>query len=400
MTVPGQNPPFADVPRAVLRLRPDNLVERPWGGVRLFDFKRLGAPPPGRLFGESFEVAADPEDPEAAAHPSVVVMPDGSAALLVDLLRAAPEAILGRKHATAHGPRIPLLPKFLDVREILSVQTHPPGNPEAYVIIRADPGATIRLGFRHDVDLAGFGEQLRAGRRAQERLLALVPDPTRLQARLGPWLATQPESASALARDLAPGAALRVEPLLRELAKICRSALDALNKIPVAPGQVILNATPDGHSADVHALGNPEGRGMLMFEVRRTGPTFRLWDHVRVPLRPLDIDRALATVDGRRRDPASFFVVPQSVGPGILRSVDCHAFAAVHLRPRPGARISRPPTQGLRTVHVLSGAVVVDPGSTALGRGESAIIPAALDGYDVVAIDPDSEVLEVSASAR
>jgi hypothetical protein len=191
-----------------------------------------------------------------------------------------------------------------------------------------------------------------------------------------------------------------VEPLLLELAKICRSALDALNEIPVAPGQVIVNATRDGHSADVHALGNPQGRGILLFEVRRTGPTFRLWDHARVPLRPLDIDRALATVDGRRRDPESFFVVPQSMGPGVLRSVDCHAFTAVHLRPRLGARVSRPAMQGLRTVHVLGGAVVVDPGSTALGRGESAIIPAALGGYDVVAIEQDSEVLEVSAPAH
>jgi len=394
-----RNLPFADVARGVLRLRPDNLVERPWGGVRLFDFKRLGVAPPGRFFGESFEVAADPEDPEAAAHPSVVVTPDGGTTSLVDLLRAMPEPILGRRHTAAHGPRILLLPKFLDVREMLSVQTHPPGNPEAYVIIRADPGATIRLGFRHDVDLAAFGERLLAGRVAQERLLALVPDET-LKPRLGSWLATQGESASALARAVAPRDATRVEPLLRELAAIYRLALDALNEIPVAAGQIVFNATPDGRSADVHALGNPRGRGILMFEIRRTGPTFRLWDHARVPLRPLDVERALATIDGRRRDPASFLVVPEPMEPGVLRSVDCHAFAAVHLRPRLGARISRPSIDGLRTVHVLSGTVVVDPGSTTLGCGESAIIPAALGGYDVVAIEENSEVVEVSTPAR
>ncbi len=397
--MPGRTPPFTDVSRGVLRLRPDNLVERPWGGVRLFDFKRLGPPPPGKSFGESFEVAADPDDSEASAHPSAVLMPEGGTISLVDLLRVVPEPILGPRHTASHGPRILLLPKFLDVREMLSVQAHPPGNPEAYVVLHADPGATIRLGFRHDVDLAAFGERLRAGRVAQERLLALVPEAA-LKPRLGPWLATQAESVSALARAIAPREAARVEPLLLELAAIYRLALDALNEIPIAAGQIVFNATPDGRSADVHALGNPQGRAILLFEIRRTGPTFRLWDHARLPLRPLDVDRGLAAIDGRRRDPASFFVIPEPIEPGVLRSVDCHAFAAVHLRPPLGARISRPPADGLRTVHVLSGTVVIDPGSTTLGCGESAIVPAALGGYDVSALEEGSEVVEVSTPAR
>jgi mannose-6-phosphate isomerase class I len=392
-------PAAVDVSRGILRLRPDNLVERPWGGVRLFDFKRLGPAPPGRCFGESFEVAADPGDPEAAAHPSVAVLADGRQVPLVDLLSAMPEAILGSKLAAAHGPRIPLLPKFLDVREMLSVQTHPPGNPEAYVILHADPGATIRLGFRRDVDPAAWGERLRAGRAAQERLLALVPEAV-LTPRLGPWLATQGQSAAALARAVAPREATRVQALLLELAAVHRLALDALNEIPVAAGQVVFNATPDGRSAEVHALGNPEGRAILLFEIRRTGPTFRLWDHGRVPLRALDVERALATIDGRRRDPASFFVVPETTGPGVLRSAHCHAFAAVHLRAPAGARVRRPPADGVRTVHVLGGTVVVSPGSAILGRGESAIVPAALGGYAVQVLEAGSEVVEVSTPAR
>ena len=388
------------VARAVLRLRPDNLVERPWGGVRLFEFKRLGAPPPGRSFGESFEVAADPEDRDAAEHPSVVVTSDGREHRLVDRLRATPEPILGRQHVLSLGPRIPLLPKFLDVREMLSVQTHPPGNPEVYAIIQADPGATIRLGFRHDVDRARFGAQLLAGRRAQEQLLDRVRDVSRLQARLGPWLTTQSESAAAVARGVAPDDARAVESLLLELARVYRLALDALNEIPVSAGQIVLNATPDGRSADVHALGNPEGRGIVLFEIRRTGPTFRLWDHARVPLRPLHVAEALAALSGTGRDPASFIAVPQPIAPGVRRSVDCEAFAAVHLRPPLGARMFRPAADGVRTIHVLSGAVLVDPGSTALRRGESAVVPVALGGYDVAAVEEDSEVVEVSMPAR
>ena len=203
-----------------------------------------------------------------------------------------------------------------------------------------------------------------------------------------------------MARDVAPDDARAVESLLLELARVYRLALDALNEIPVSAGQIVLNATPDGRSADVHALGNPEGRGIVLFEIRRTGPTFRLWDHARVPLRPLHVAEALAALSGRRRDPASFIAVPQPIAPGVWRSVDCEAFAAVHLRPPLGARISRPAADGVRTVHVLSGAVVVDPGSTTLRRGESAVVPVALGGYDVAATEDGSEVVEVSMPAR
>ena len=58
----------------------------------------------------------------------------------------------GADFVARHGKRWPLLPKTLAVAELLSVQAHPPGNTEVYVIIAADAGATIRLGFKTDVD--------------------------------------------------------------------------------------------------------------------------------------------------------------------------------------------------------------------------------------------------------
>ena len=45
--------------------------------------------------------------------------------------------------------------------------------------------------------------------------------------------------------------------------------------------------------AEVHALGNPEGREILALEIRRPGPTFRAWDNVRFPVRDVDVDAAL-----------------------------------------------------------------------------------------------------------
>ena len=90
----------------------------------------------------------------------------------------------------------------------------------------------------------------------------------------------------------------------------------------------------------------------------------------------------------------------EPIEPGILRVIDGPAFGAVLLRPRRGAHIVRPAAEHIRTVHVLSGAVLVDPGSVTLRRGESAVIPAALGGYTVAASEENSEVAEVSLPAR
>ena len=97
--------------------------------------------------------------------------------------------------------------------------------------------------------------------------------------------------------------------------------------------------------------------------------------------------------------PASFIAATEPIGPGIARLVDGPAFAAVMLRPLRGTRILRPATDEVRTVHVLSGAVVIDPGSVTLRRGESALVPVALGSYAVAASE-DSDVAELSMPAR
>jgi hypothetical protein len=57
----------------------DNLVERPWGGSRMREFKRLAPPARGAApVGESFEIAADDGDDEARLHPSLLTLDDGS----------------------------------------------------------------------------------------------------------------------------------------------------------------------------------------------------------------------------------------------------------------------------------------------------------------------------------
>ena len=161
---------LAQLASAPQRLRSDNLVPRPWGGRRLLDYKGLsGAARPSR-YGESFEVSAYPLDFEAARYPSIVEFADGSSMRLSELIGRAGDALLGPEFLQAYGACIPVLPKFLDIEGLLSVQSHPPGHPEAYLIIDCAPGATIRIGFSQDIDPQQVAARLREASAVQAGL--------------------------------------------------------------------------------------------------------------------------------------------------------------------------------------------------------------------------------------
>jgi mannose-6-phosphate isomerase class I len=405
----------AELASCLLKPRRDNLVERPWGGNRLCAFKRLPESEcdPGRPFGESFEISADDGDDEARLHPSVLELRDGSTITLPALLAVHADALLGEAFVGRYGRRFPLLPKLLDVAELLSVQAHPPGNTEVYVVVDAEPGATIRLGFAADVDAAALSAKLAAARRDQQRLLELVGEGSadELQALLKGWLARRTAKPAELqtALRLRPSdvsCRREAEALLTTLHGTYWAVLDALNSLPVKAGDVIHNANPAHivaaggrpRSAEVHALGNPEGRGVLALEIRRPGPTFRAWDNVRFPLRGIDIDAALEALNLKATRPADFIVAPVTVRPGVRRSVDSEYFRLEHLEPTAGVPIDVPATAP-HCVHALAGRVVVRRGDgTALAvleQGESAFVPAGVGAYNVAADGAGASVLRV-----
>lgn len=82
-------------------------------------------------------------------------------------------------------PELPLLYKFLFTSEKLSVQVHPEddfahrhesgsrGKTEMWRILRADPGASIALGFRHEISRDTALEAAQSG--AIEELLQWIP---------------------------------------------------------------------------------------------------------------------------------------------------------------------------------------------------------------------------------
>lgn len=405
----------AGLARSLIRPERDNLVARPWGGRSLERFKRL--PPGGAAggpFGEAFEISACESDPEARQFPSRVRLADGSLQSLPRLLAEHGEALLGAVFFRRHGACFPLLPKTLSVRELLSVQGHPEGNTEVYIVIDAEPGATLRLGFRRDVDALELRPKLERGLDRQGELLALLgaaTDANALQTVARPWFADRSADVGALDSWLKLQVATdrncrQAREHLTALKALYWDVLEALNEIPVRPGQVIYNATPGRlrggrqASAEVHALGNPEGREILALEIRRPGPTFRAWDNVRFPRREVDVAAALAALNLRATKPEEFIVERVAVPgrPGVTVSVDCEDFRIEHLQPAPGRPVDAP-AAGPHTLHCIAGSArVIDAKDRPLGiieQGESALVPVGVGAYRVAA-DGAAELVRVT----
>jgi mannose-6-phosphate isomerase len=142
--------------------------ERIWGGRRLEIL--LGRElPPSLPIGESWEISSVP------GAPSEVEEQNGRT--LEDLLRDQPVDLLGPSLARsgANQPDFPLLVKYLDANDQLSVQVHPndeyagkhengsPGKSEMWLVLHADPGAEIVAGVNPEVDRGTFADALRTG---------------------------------------------------------------------------------------------------------------------------------------------------------------------------------------------------------------------------------------------
>ena len=401
----------AELATQPLKPQRDNLVERPWGGDKLGPFKSLSVSGERRL-GESFEISADDADDEARLHPSVLELADGSTITLPALLAVHADVLLGKAFVRLYGRRFPLLPKLLDVAELLSVQAHPPGHTEVYVIVDADRGATIRLGFAVDVDAAAWAGKLNDARRDQCYLLEILgaDSADELQAVLKDWLARRKarpaELQKALVERLRDAKWADVETRLKTLHDTYWTVLDSMNAVHVKAGDVVYNANPPSvvaasgkpASAEIHALGNPEGRAVFALEIRRPGPTFRAWDNVRFPLRNLDIEGALEAVNLAATRPQDFIVAPKRVRPGVRRSVDSEYFRLEHLEPT-ARHVIDVPASAPHCLHSIAGSVSLRRGDQEIGaleRGESAFVPADVGAYRVVADSEPAALVRVT----
>ncbi len=138
---------------------------RLWGGRRLSELLGRALPGPGPI-GESWEVA------DLGGEQSVARAPERMAGrTLGEIVRSWGSDLLGA--APLFGGRFPLLIKYLDARENLSVQVHPDdatartagGLPrakhEAWYVVAADPDACILRGLQRGVDRDQLREAIR-----------------------------------------------------------------------------------------------------------------------------------------------------------------------------------------------------------------------------------------------
>ena len=94
-----------------------NLHETVWGGKKLTTWKHL--PEHAAPVGESWEVSAVPSSI------NIIANGDFKGMDLVSLINRYPTEILGEHVAKQYKGQMPLLVKFIDARDDLSIQVHP-----------------------------------------------------------------------------------------------------------------------------------------------------------------------------------------------------------------------------------------------------------------------------------
>jgi mannose-6-phosphate isomerase len=156
-----------------LKFRPI-YKKRIWGGQKLREIFNKDIPPFEKI-GESWELTDLPDDKSVIANGKLAGQTLSSA------IKKYPGEITGNKNFS--GP-FPLLIKFLDAEDILSVQVHPDeqacrrmgrGVPktECWYIVYAEPNAIIYKGLKKNVTKDKFTEAIKKGSVAE--MLAKVP---------------------------------------------------------------------------------------------------------------------------------------------------------------------------------------------------------------------------------
>lgn len=299
-----QLPPFRLVPR---------LESRVWGGQTLGPW--LGLPDPPQQLAEVWLVYD--QNPIAGG--------PFAGRTLGDMTREHGAALVGATSFARSGARFPLLAKFLDAADHLSVQVHPgdayahsreaasgfDGKTEAWHILHAAPGAELIHGFARATSRAAV--------------------------------------AAAIADD---------------------SIMGLLRRIPAQAGATVF--VPAG---TVHAI----NAGVMLFEIQQTSDlTYRVYDYGRP--RELHLERALDVLDYAAG--AGAVTTPQAISADRAELVRCEYFAMERWAlAAPIETATNPATCEIVTVIDGELAIRSHAEPTIIRRGEAAVLPASLGAY-------------------
>ena len=130
-----------------------------WGGYQIAPFKGIFTAQPN--IGESWEISAVPGHESVAVERGIIGDVDLglNLAQLIDKYKGL---LVGEKVYKKYGNTFPLLVKFIDSRQDLSVQVHPddklaqkrhgcPGKTEMWYVVKADVGAKIYSGLKESI---------------------------------------------------------------------------------------------------------------------------------------------------------------------------------------------------------------------------------------------------------
>ncbi len=138
------------------------LKEKIWGGAKLKTvFGKMGE---GKL-GESWELSNVPGDISKVSNGSL------TGKSLTDLIKVYGSELLGKRIKRHYGTKFPLLFKFIDAAEDLSVQLHPDdviakekhnsfGKTEMWYIMQAEKDARLLIGLKDGVDKDAFVQHI------------------------------------------------------------------------------------------------------------------------------------------------------------------------------------------------------------------------------------------------
>tara|TARA_R110002073_G_scaffold72537_1_gene177744 strand:- start:785574 stop:786587 length:1014 start_codon:yes stop_codon:yes gene_type:complete len=310
------------------------LKDKIWGGQKLMDL--LNKKSDRKDIGESWEVS------DIKGSMSVVSNGKLKGHTLQDLMVIYRGGFLGEKVFKKFSYNFPLLLKYIDAKEALSIQLHPHddlakerhnsfGKTEMWYVMQADEGANLIVGFKKDTDKETYLEHLKQ-----------------------------------------------------------KSLLDILNVDPVKKGDVYF--IPTGR---VHAI----GAGVMLAEIQQTSDiTYRVYDWDRQDefgnYRDLHTDDALEAIDYSSEKNYKTPYKKKTNSKSVV--VDCKYFTTNILPVKGSVSINHSDKDSFVIYMCVHGSVNFKCGNeiTTVETGETVVIPAMLKEFSIQSKNK-SELLEV-----
>ncbi|NDV45161.1 type I phosphomannose isomerase catalytic subunit [Flagellimonas sediminis] len=292
------------------------LKERLWGGTKLKEV--LGKPIKSDITGESWELSGVSGDISEVSNGPL------AGTSLNNLIANHGRDLLGKSVTDRFGDEFPILIKFIDAKQDLSIQLHPNdelakqrhnsfGKTEMWYIMDADPGAKLIVGFNKDVEKEEYVQSLEEG-----------------------------------------------------------SLLDLMNYEEVEEGDTFFINT-----GKIHAI----GAGVLLAEIQQTSDiTYRVYDFDRRDkngnLRELHTSLAVDAIDYKQKDD---FKVSYSVRTDVVnKMVDCPYFKTNFMELSKSMKQDISDRDSFTIYMCVGGNATIsnDWGSASIKRGETILVPA------------------------